>query len=64
MLKVLDEMLYVRSERASDNMAEWVEVDSDNLAREGTHVKERVVAKDENFSDDSPIKQDSDEADL
>ena len=63
-IKVLDEMIYWKPEDMSDKYAEWIEVDNNNLARDGTHVKERsAMMKDVNSSDDSPIKLDSDEGD-
>jgi len=61
--KVLDEMVFARPEEFSEKYAEWVGTDSNSLAPEGTHVKERQMPKDLGSSDDSPIKQDSDDAD-
>ncbi len=63
--KVLDEMLYLRPEDMSEKYAEWVEVDTENLARDGTHPREKQAARGMDSSDDSPQgKMDSDDADL
>ncbi len=58
---MLDELIYVKPEEYSERYAEWIEVESANLAHEGTYVKERPMVKDLNSSDDSPIKMDSDD---
>jgi len=62
-VKVLDEMIYVKPEDLSEKYADWIEVESQNIAKEGTHVKEKNLIKDSNSSDDSPHKMDSDEND-
>ena len=53
--RVLDEMIYLQPEGLPDKYAEWVMVDANNIAKEGTHTKKSVEMKDSFSDEDSPL---------
>ena len=57
-------MIQVRPEDLSDKYLEWVEVDSDRLALEGTNIKDKVVVRHFEDSDNSPMKDSGDDEDI
>lgn len=57
--RALDEMVYLQPEYLGEKYSEWVEVEASNIARSGTHIKEKpVVVKDPYSSDESPDELD------
>ncbi len=54
--RVLDEMLYLQPEGLSEKFAEWVSVDSSNIAKDGTHtVSVKDDMRDSLSDEDSPL---------
>ena len=54
-------MLYLRPEQSSEKYADWVEVDGDKLALEGTYITVPPAAPEAHSSADSSSKHDNDQ---
>ncbi len=53
-------MLFVNQEESGEKYAEWVEVDTERLALEGSNLKESAARR-SNSSEESPMQRRSDD---